>query len=155
MKTPAQPRWLLSFTDLALLLLAFFIVLHVRQNEADRIVQGIGGALGPQSLHPRVHGFAADSLFEAGEAMLRPDAHILLDGAGKNWKPGRKLIITSTGQSSASARFDTWDLSAARTAAIARHLSQSGIPADAIDVEMEPASPQKTGQQIMIRFRSL
>ena len=153
MKAAAQPRWLMSFADLTLLLLAFFVMLHARAGEADAIVRGVGDALGPQTARQDIRGYAADGLFEPGEAVLRAPARIELGALGTGWAHGGRVMVTSTGQSSPGFRFDRWELAAARTAAVARQLSLGGMKADRIDIDMEPASAKARagGQQIRVR----
>lgn len=153
MKAATQPRWLLSFADLILLLLAFFVMLHARQSDADRIVQGIGDALGPKTSRTMDGGFQADALFEAGEAVLKPAAQKDLNALAAQWAGPGRVIITSIGQSHAGARFDTWELSAARAAAVARHLSLTGIAAETIDIDMDPAVTAAGDQRITVRHR--
>jgi len=152
MKAAVQPRWLMSFADLTLLLLAFFVMLHARAGEADGIVQSVGAALEPAPAQQQIRGYAAEGLFEPGEAVLRASARIELGALGKGWAHGGRVVVTSTGQSSPGFRFDRWELAAARTAAVARQVSLGGIPADRIDVAMVPAGG-KAGQGQQIRLR--
>ncbi|MBB5686464.1 flagellar motor protein MotB [Sphingobium boeckii] len=154
MKIAAQPRWLLSFADLILLLLAFFVMLHARESDADRIVQGIGDALGPKTSRAVAGGYAADAIFETGEAVLKPGAQKDLNALAGQWTSEGRVIVTSIGQSHAGARFDTWELSAARAAAVARHLSLAGIAPDAIDIDMDAAATVAGDQRITVRHRS-
>ena len=145
MKSSAgRQRWALSFADLALLLLGFFVLLQARPD-ANHLSAGLRAAFGARaqaSLEQK-----ANVWFEPGEAVLRPEAHqALQDFAHK--AGGKAFIVSSRGTEPAATRFDSWELAAARTAAVARELSKAGIAQDKIAVAIDPATGG--GQMIQI-----
>ncbi|WP_294389970.1 flagellar motor protein MotB [uncultured Sphingomonas sp.] len=147
MKTAARQRWALSFADLCLLLLGFFVMLQANPDPA-RLSAGFRTAFGVRdnvAFQDR-----APALFEPGEAILRPQARDRITSFVQD-HPGGALIVSSKGTDPAAARFDGWELAAARTAAMARALQQSGIPQDRIAIAIDPATGG--GQTIQISAR--
>ena len=130
---PTPARWALSFADLCLLLLGFFVILQAQRGQA--------GTTGPAVAHDRpagAGGFAAAGLFMAGEAVFRPGAadRLALIGAQAGT---RRIVVESSGADAATRRFDSWELAAARTAAVARAVAQGGIDPARIELVMTPA----------------
>jgi flagellar motor protein MotB len=78
----------------------------------------------------------ADDLFEPGEAVLQPDAHMILRHFAASARNG--IMISSEGTDAATLRFDGWELAAARAAAVARELAAAGIPEARIKVAIDP-----------------
>ena len=108
-----RQRWALSFADLCLLLLGFFVFLQAKPD--------------------------ANAWFEPGEAVLTPQGHkILGDFARSAGDMG--LIVSSRGTEPKAARFDGWELAAARTAAVARELSKAGLAQDKVAIAIDPAT---------------
>lgn len=145
MKSAAsRQRWALSFADLALLLLGFFVLLQAKPD-ANHLSAGLRAAFGarPAAALER----PARTLFEPNEAILTGDGHKLLrDFAGR--ARGGAVIVSSRGTETGTARFDGWELAAARTAAVARALSAAGLAQDKVAVAIDPATGG--GQTIQI-----
>ena len=154
MKSGNVPVWAVSFADLCMLLLGFFVILHVQSGHQAQVVQGIKEALGgrPVAAAER-HDIDPTHLFEQGEALLRPEANAELAAIGRNaLRTGSHVRIESIGADRATRRFDGWELAAARAAAIARAVQAGGLPEKAIALsipEMDGASAS-TGQRIAI-----
>jgi flagellar motor protein MotB len=71
---------------------------------------------------------AASALFEPGEAMLTPRGAAKLQAIA--WEAAEKkriVVLTSVGEDKAGHRFDRWELGAARLAAAARALHETGL----------------------------
>ncbi len=146
-------RWALSFADLSLLLLGFFVLLHASGGRQQEIVGGVAEQFGAPSLQGEQ--LAAAKLFEPGEAMLSKagQAQIALVAA-KYAKSVKRLEIRSVGLDRAANRFDTWDLAAARLGAVARALVAGGVAADHIVIRgLDQQSESKAGQVLVIRAR--
>jgi hypothetical protein len=134
MKAASRQRWALSFADLCLLLLGFFVMLQARPNPGH-LSSGFRAAFGTRDkglLERR-----ADALFEPGEAILtrRGGDQIVAfaqDARDEAW------IVSSRGTEAGSTRFDGWELAAARTAAVARALQQAGVAQERIAIAIDP-----------------
>jgi flagellar motor protein MotB len=154
MKSGAVPSWAMSFADLCMLLLGFFIILHVQSSKQTQVVQGIKQAFGGRPVPAaESHDINPARLFEPGEALLRPEAQAELMAIGSHaLRTGKHVRIESIGADRATRRFDGWELAAARAAAIARAVQTSGLPEKAIALsipEMDGASASM-GQRIAI-----
>lgn len=131
MRPLSLPRWTVSFADLALLLLGFFVLLQAgdRREVAASTRAAFAGAPAAGPLLDE----AAATLFERGEARLTVQARIrifdLARAAG-----GRGLLVESRGRDTAGSRFDAWELAAARTAALARALKEAGVAEERIEI---------------------
>lgn len=153
MRQASHARWALSFTDLCLVLLAFFVILQAHAAERGRVVQSVRGAFGRTGAGPAPLTYASDALFEPGEAVFRHGAEPTLGRIGRRAAArGQRVAVTSTGVDRLARRFDGWELAAARTAAVARAIGSGGIADDRIDLSMIPV-PQAKGQQIQIVTR--
>jgi len=136
-KSPAaRQRWALSFADLALLLLGFFVLLQTKPD-ANHLSAGLRAAFGARAQAELQAG--AKDWFEPGEAVLTPQGHKILGDFARQVGDGA-LIVSSRGTEANAARFDGWELAAARTAAVARELSKTGIAADKVAVAIDPAT---------------
>jgi len=130
-----RKRWALSFADLALLLLGFFVLLQAKP-EANHLSAGLRAAFGARA--DAALETPANAWFEPGEALLSPQGHKALQDFARSAGQAR-LIVSSRGSERKAARFDGWELAAARTAAVARELSKAGIAQDRIAVAIDPA----------------
>lgn len=144
------PRWAISFADLTMLLLAYFVLLHAadaRTLVAAAHVAFPGGTAGGTLLEAK-----ADAWFEPGEARLRPAARQRLAETAAE-AGGRRLVIESVGRAPATTRFDGWELGAARAAAVARALTGAGVKEGRIDIVMPPlrAGAAPAEQRLTVR----
>lgn len=146
------PRWAVSMADLTLLLLGFAIMVHLapaRQSGALHAAP-VASIAASSALFDE----AAEPLFEQGEARLTPHARARLNEVGEaSARTGEQLIVESIGAGQGAARFDRWELSAARAAAVARALGAAGVAQDHIDLVIPPLprSEALQPQRIMIR----
>ena len=122
MSAARVPRWALSFADLCLVLLAFFVLLQAERGNRAQLAVGMRAAFaGGGAPVIRTQQLAASTMFEPGEALLLPAARARLAAIGREAaSSGAGIRIESVGSDPASARFDRWELAAARAAAIAR-----------------------------------
>ena len=152
MRSGHYPRWAVSMADLTLLLLGFAIMVHLapaRQPGALRAAPAASIAA-PTALFDE----AAEPLFELGEARLTPRARARLNEVGEvSARTGEQLQVQSIGTGRGAARFDRWELSAARAAAVARALGVAGVAQDHIDLVIPPLPRGEAiqPQRIMIR----
>jgi len=143
------PRWALSFADLCLVLLAFFVLLHARNGDGMKVAQSMRAAFGgAEPLNESSHVYQAAGLFEPGEAVLWPRGRARLEALGRN--ATARIRIASTGMDPGTRRFDRWELAAARVAAVARALQASGVDERRIEVVMPQMSGAATGQMISV-----
>jgi len=154
MKREISQRWVMSFADLTLLLLGFFVLLQAQATDKLKMAAGIRGAFGGSGSGTPLQGFAAATLFEADEAILKPAdaARFARMGAAAARKKER-IIVSSQGHDGKSARLDSWELAAARTTAIARAIRAGGLPESLIEVTIPPMrdGDETTGQKIGIQ----
>ena len=150
--TPARtPRWALSFADLCLVLLAFFVMLQARGGDRAKIAQGIRAAFGNDARVSSGSIYAARLLFEPGEAVLKPAGRARFEALGrKTAATGQSIRIVGEGMDPAGRRFDGWELAAARTAAIARALRAGGMSEERIEVVMPEMAGRAIGQRISV-----
>lgn len=156
MKIAGAPSWAISFADLCMLLLGFFIILHVQSNQQKQVVNGIKQAFGGKAvIAAESHDLNPARLFEPGEALLRPEARAELAAIGNHARAtGARVRIESIGADKATRRFDGWELAAARAAAIARAVQSGGLSEKAIILsipEMSDAGSSE-GQRIAIEL---
>jgi hypothetical protein len=131
-----RQRWALSFADLCLLLLGFFVLLQAKPD-ANHLSAGLRAAFGAREAAALERPAAA--LFEPGEAILTNEGRATLAAFARS-ALGGGLVVASRGSEAEAARFDGWELSAARTAAVARFLAGSGIAQDKIALAIDPAT---------------
>jgi len=154
-------RWILSFADLTLLLLAFFVMMQAQMADRMKLTASLRGAFsgagqagGRGGDGMRIDGFAAGEIFEAGEAILKPAERRRLQAIGiEAARAGARVIVASQGRDGQSARLDAWELSAARTTAVARAIRMGGVPDAMIEIAIPPmrASEQARGQRISVQ----
>lgn len=119
-------RWAISFADLALLLLGFFVLLQASEGRRREVVQGVAQQFGARV--PQSDRLAAAGLFQPGEAILTPAGEAQLAALTGRYRDGTMLVeIRSVGLDRATNRFDNWDLAAARVGSVARKLVAEGI----------------------------
>jgi flagellar motor protein MotB len=116
-------RWAISFADLTLLLLGFFVLLQASGNRSAAMIAGVGQQFGAKPMRQAVE-LRAGELFAPGEAMLTPAGRARIATAAKGL---RSIEVTSHGTDRAHHRFDDWDLAAARLGAVARALKADGV----------------------------
>lgn len=122
-----RSRWAISFADLLLLLLGFFVMLQASGQRRDAMLAQVRQQFGGRAVGRTVEIRAAD-LFLPGEALLTEAGGIRLAAMAARLRPGHdRLEISSRGTDAARQRFDAWDLSAARLGAVARALKTGGI----------------------------
>ncbi|MDO9500240.1 flagellar motor protein MotB, partial [Falsiroseomonas sp.] len=150
--TARRNRWAVSFADLLLLLLAFFVLLQASGARRDVVLAGVAQQFGGRAMRPGVELRAAD-LFEPGEALLTRQGQARLSAIARRFarEPGG-VEIRSRGSDRARQRFDEWDLAAARLGAVARALKLDGIAQDRLLIRGLDQSDGKSGQGQVIRI---
>ncbi|MBO9575133.1 MAG: OmpA family protein [Sphingobium sp.] len=129
-----RARWALSFADLSLLLLGFFVLLQANQATRDQALAGLNSYFGAMQA-PHQADVAAEALFAPGEALLSPQGRVRLLQEARPFAGGKSAIrIQSLGLAPGEQRFDAWDLSAARLGAVARALVGAGIAPDRVQI---------------------
>lgn len=158
MKRELSQRWVLSFADLTLVLLAFFVMMQAEVGDRLKMAAGIRGAFGGSGDGARgersVHGFDAAAIFEDGEAILKPEEMNRLRAVGAAAARARRpVLVASQGRDGQSARLDSWELAAARTTAVARAIRMGGLPDALIEIAIPPmkASDPARGQRISVQ----
>lgn len=149
-------RWAVSFADLLLLLLAFFVLLQASGSRRDAMLSQVSQQFGGRTMRQGVELRAAE-LFVPGEALLSDNGRARLSMIAHRFaeEPGG-LEIRSDGSDRGRQRFDDWDLAAARLGAVARALRMSGIAQDRLLIrgldqgDGRPRSRQPQGQLIHI-----
>jgi hypothetical protein len=145
-------RWAISLADLVLLLLGFSMMLHVVAARQRAPVGHAAAAIALPTANVVLDERAA-SLFEDGEARLTPHARARLSEVGRAALARRHIEVQSSGLAPGGARFDRWELTAARAAAVARALSDAGIAQDRIDLSIPPTPGKPAAEQrIAIRL---
>ncbi|WP_158702975.1 flagellar motor protein [Allosphingosinicella vermicomposti] len=149
------PRWAMSLADLGLLLLGFFIILYTGKADVEDVARATRGAFGSEEEGGEtfVVDAPADAFFEEGEARLTRDGRTRFVGIGRRAMAlGRKVQIESVGRAEDAARFDGFELSAARAAAVARAVEEGGLAPERIEIAM-PVGRDVEGQQLKVRAR--
>ncbi len=145
-------RWAISFADLLLLLLAFFVLLQASGARRDAMLAQVAQQFGGRAMRPGVELRAAD-LFVPGEALLSTQGRIRLTETARNFaRETGGVEIRSHGSDRAHQRFDDWDLAAARLGAVARALRADGIAQDRLLIRGLDQADGKGGQGQVIRI---
>lgn len=140
MKTSRRSRWALSFADLSLLLLGFFVLMQAhRETGRQAAMAGLktyfGGKAGTSGRDTQDADIPAATLFTAHEAMLTPAGRTRIVALAREaTRDGRAVRIASRGLDRGANRFDGWDLASARVGAVARALAEDGIAPNAIRI---------------------
>lgn len=145
----ANARWAISFADLCLLLLGFFVLLQAGGSRAGEMTDGVRAAFGATAAAGRLELRAAD-LFDRGEAVLRPAARPRLTA---RMKGAREVRVESLGRDADAGRFDGWELAAARVAAVARLARDAGVRAEQVTVAMPAMGGPAKGQTVRVTVR--
>ena len=120
-------RWAISFADLALLLLGFFVLLQASGSRSAQVLSGVRAQFGARAM-AKAEEWRAVALFVPGEAMLSEAGLAQIRAAAlRALARGGSVELASAGQDRGTERFDSWDLAAARLGAVARALTASGI----------------------------
>lgn len=145
------PRWALSFADLCLLLLGFFVILHARASDGRATAEGLRAAFGAKPAPPAAV-WRAETLFEPGQAVLLSARKGELAALGRRAaRRGATVTVESRGVDSGTRRFDAWELAAARTAAIARAIRAGGLDERRIAIVLPPSRTR--GQTVTVLLR--
>lgn len=145
-------RWAVSFADLLLLLLGFFILLQASGQKRDAMLAQVRQQFGGRAVAKDMELRAAE-LFLPDEALLsdRGRAALARVGAGLRRGTGR-IDISSLGTDPARRRFDPWDLAAARLGAVARELKAQGLGDDRLRIRGLDQMDGGTGKGQVIRI---
>ncbi len=144
-------RWALSFADLCLLLLGFLLLLQAHRGDPAALNAGLRAAFG--SPVPRSYETAAAPLFEPGEAVMLPAARAHYAAIGREAAGHAGLVhVQSLGTDAGGLRLDSWELAAARTAAIARAIGSGGVDPRRIDLSIDGTGPAAAvrGQHVRV-----
>lgn len=147
-------RWAISFADLCLLLLGFFVLLQASAGHRQDVVDGVSRQFGgPVAQSDRL---VAARLFQPGEAILTPAGiEAVRNIARRHRAGGERVELRSTGLDPATHRFDNWDLAAARVGAVARKLVEEGVARQSIVIrglDQEQGGGQ-SGQMLTLTVR--
>jgi flagellar motor protein MotB len=155
-----RARWATSFADLALLLLGFFVLLQASGSRSAQVISGVSAQFGARPFGPS-RSFAATGLFVPGEAMLTPQGKARIAALAAGFiRSGALVEVASAGQDGGTARFDAWDLAAARLGAVARALRAAGVAEDrlrirGLDQADQPATGDKAEKGQVIRISAV
>ncbi|MGK2909576.1 MAG: flagellar motor protein MotB [Sphingobium sp.] len=144
-------RWAISFADLALLLLGFFVLLQASGSGSAQVLSGVRAQFGAKPM-VKADELRADMLFVSGEAMLsEAGMRTIAASAGRAMAQGGSVELASIGQDRGTERFDSWDLAAARLGAVARALKAAGIREDQLVIRgLDQRAGSAGGQVIRI-----
>jgi flagellar motor protein MotB len=152
--TPAPvSRWAVSFADLALLLLGFFVLLYVGRADLQEVAVSTRAALDSEAAAgDEVYEWAGASLFVEGEARLQDSARARLARMGAEAaRTGKTVRIESFGGDPAARRFDGWELAAARAAAAARAVREGGLAEEDVEIAMPARNDRKVAHRLIVR----
>ena len=145
-------RWAISFADLLLLLLGFFVLLHASGSRRDSMLSQVSRQFGGRPMARTVTVRAAD-LFAPGEALLTVSGRNRIAALSATLAPAQgRVEIRSEGTDRAQRRFDDWDLAAARLGAVARAFRASGIARDRLLIRGLDQSDGGSGQGQVIHI---
>lgn len=150
--TARRNRWAVSFADLLLLLLAFFVLLQASGSRRDAMLAQVSQQFGGRAMRQGVELRAAE-LFVPGEALLSAGGQARLASMARRFAgaPGG-VEMRSHGADASRRRFDEWDLAAARLGAVARALQVQGIAQDRLLIRGLDQAEDRAGQGQIIRI---
>ena len=147
-----RSRWAISFADLLLLLLGFFVLLQASGQKRDAMLAEVRQQFGGRAMRSGIE-LRAGELFLHGEAMLSDKGKARLARVAAQLRSGRKgLEIRSQGTDPFHQRFDEWDLAAARLGAVARALKEQGLTGDRLVIRGLDQLDGATGKGQVIRI---
>ena len=126
MSVERRSRWAISFADLSLLLLGFFVLLQASGARSRAVLAGVGAQFGAKAMETGSE-LRASAIFLPGEAVLTPGGRARLNALAHRYADAPALELAASGQDAATQRFDGWDLAAARLGAVARTLKAAGV----------------------------
>lgn len=146
-------RWAVSFTDLALLLLGFFVMLYAGKADVRQVAVSARNALDSEDARAsESYEWAGAGLFETGEARLTVSARARLAAIGAGAaRQGKRVRIESLGSDPAAQRFDGWELAAARAAAVARALRAGGLREEDVEIAVPARSDDGRAHRLVVR----
>ena len=145
-------RWAVSFADLLLLILGFFVMLQASGPRRDAMLAQVSRQFGGRAMAQGEELRAAD-LFTPGEALLTPAGHAKLAAIARRFRQGEDGVeLRSSGVDTAHQRFDAWDLAAARLGAVARALRAEGIAQDRLRIRGLDQAEAVSGEGQHIRI---
>ncbi|MHA6767987.1 flagellar motor protein MotB [Sphingobium ummariense] len=145
-------RWAISFADLLLLLLGFFILLQANGSKRDAMLAQVSRQFGGHPAAPDI-AFRAADIFVPGEALLSDSGKRQVAMAAARLRGGTGAItLRSEGTDGGRQRFDRWDLAAARLGAVARALKAGGVPENRLTIAGlgEEGEQRQRGQLIYV-----
>ena len=138
-------RWAVSFADLLLLLLGFFILLQASGQKRDAMLAQVRQQFGGRAV--------AKDMELPDEALLSGQGRAALARVAAGLKSGSgRIDISSLGTDPARRRFDPWDLAAARLGAVARELKAQGLAGDRLRIRGLDQMDGGTGKGQLIRI---
>ena len=145
-------RWAVSFADLLLLLLGFFILLQASGQKRDAMLAQVRQQFGGRAVAKDMELRAAE-LFLPDEALLSGQGRAALAKVAAGLRSGSgRIDISSLGTDPARRRFDPWDLAAARLGAVARELKAQGLASDRLRIRGLDQMDGGTGKGQLIRI---
>ena len=147
-------RWAISFADLLLLLLGFFVLLQASGSKRDAMLAQVSARFGGKTAPRGIELHAAD-LFLPDEALLSASGQARLTRIAHDIGRQDRIELRSGGIDPSARRFDGWDLAAARLGAVARALRANGVAQDRLVIRgLDQAQDQAgKGQTIRIATR--
>ena len=142
MRLVQTPRWTISFADLALLLLGCFVMMNALRPAAP------AAAVDLPALRSTIE-LRAEDLFEPGEARLSAAGRSRLAAVART-AGERRIVLASRGVEPGGERLDSFELAAARTAAMGRALD---VGEGDVSVSVERVEGESPGQRISVRIR--
>jgi hypothetical protein len=140
---------------MCLLLLGFFVLLHARGGDSRAVADGLRTAFGGAAEVTALAPYRAARLFEPGQAVFRPGQAASLHAIAARVGQGGTVVIESRGADQPTRRFDAWELSAARAAAVARAIRAGGLDESRIAIVVPPprAGDARHGQTLSVAVR--